>query len=116
VNNLGSGLFIVRIKTADTVMTGNYLRNNSTSNTTGLNCSLSRQSLFKNNSKTSGEIIPMQYNDGDVFHFRGISGDFLTISALIPISNESDIFHFVAATDEDGSNYTTPLGPQTWMI
>jgi hypothetical protein len=56
----------------------------------------------------------MQHNDGNVFHFRGISGDFLTISALTPTSNESVIFNFVAATCEDGNNYRTlTLGPQT---
>ncbi len=99
------------------VVSGKIISNDSATEITELNYTFSKLGTFENNSKSNSGIIPMQYNDGDVLHFRGTSGDFATVSALVPTSDATVTFNFVAAVDEDGNLYTTiTLGSQTWIL
>jgi uncharacterized protein (TIGR02145 family) len=116
-NQLGSGLFIVSVKTDDAFATGKIISYTTTNEIATLNYTSNSQRSQETNSRSNSGIIAMQYNDGDVLHVRGTSGDYATVSALVPTSDATVTFNFVAATDEDGNLYTTiTLGSQTWML
>ena len=69
------------------------------------------------NIKISEAIVPMQYNNGDRLLIKAISGNYSTVTTLVPTSSTTITSNFVAATDYDGNNYTTlTIGTQIWML
>jgi uncharacterized protein (TIGR02145 family) len=66
--------------------------------------------------KSSKETIQMQYNEGDLMLFKGISGDFSTVLTNVPNDDATLTFMFHGCTDVDGNNYSTvTIDSQVWM-
>jgi len=66
--------------------------------------------------KSAAATIDMPYNDGDQLLFEGISGQYSTIVADVPLSSKTITFNFVTCMDADNNNYSiVQIGTQTWM-
>jgi len=116
VSKLSKGFYTVSIKSDNFIYSGKIVSNNYTNEKAIIKHVNSTLIFDESNYKSSNEIIPMQYNNGDLLLFRGISGDYATVSTLTPTSNSTVTFDFVSATDDDGNNYgTVTIGSQTWM-
>jgi uncharacterized protein (TIGR02145 family) len=69
-----------------------------------------------NQLKNTSAIIDMQYSDGDLLLYKGITGPFSTIITDKPTSSKTITFNFISCKDYDGNNYSTVLlSDQTWM-
>ncbi len=61
-------------------------------------------------------LIQMPYDDGEVLLITAYSGNYTTVSALIPAGDVEVNSEFVACTDNDGNHYAVvPIGTQIWM-
>jgi uncharacterized protein (TIGR02145 family) len=61
-------------------------------------------------------LIEMQYNAGDLLKLTGKSDIFRTVVMLVPSSDQTVTFNFIACTDADGNNYSVvQIGDQWWM-
>ena len=67
-------------------------------------------------SRNTGSILSMQFNEGDTLKLTGKSGNFRTILMLFPKQSQTVTFHFVKCTDADSNNYAVvQVGSQLWM-
>ncbi len=58
----------------------------------------------------------MQYNDGEILLFKGVSGNYSRVLTLVPTNSQTVNFEFVICTDLDSKHYTVvTIGTQTWM-
>jgi len=70
---------------------------------------------LKDFSKTKS-LIYLQFNDGDTLKLTGKSGNYRTVSMLIPNQSQAVTFNFVPCTDADGNHYAVvQIGSQLWM-
>ena len=117
ISELNRGAYTVNVKSDHYIYSGKIISLNSTNGIANISYIGSEITSGKSALKSNKEVITMQYDEGDLLHFLGISGDFVTVTSLIPTSDSTVTFNFVDATDADGNNYgTITLGTQTWML
>jgi uncharacterized protein (TIGR02145 family) len=116
VSGLSRGIYTISITSNTISYSGKIISNNHSSEKTSLIYVNSTANIDKTNLKSSKEIIQMQYNNGDLLLFRGVSSNYVTVVTLRPTSSTTVTFNFVSATDGNGNNYgTVTIGTQTWM-
>jgi uncharacterized protein (TIGR02145 family) len=67
--------------------------------------------------KSSTSTIVMDYNEGDLLKFMGMSGSYSTVITDVPTENNTIMFEFMDCTDADSNNYSVvEIGTQIWMV
>ena len=118
ISGFPSGIYIVNIKTS---VWQESLRIVSVGNKTQTPTIKSEKGFMsptkvKSTSKSTSNIIQMQYNDGETLLFTIISGDYSRVITAIPTQTQIINSEFVSCTDPDGNNYAVvTIGNQTWM-
>jgi uncharacterized protein (TIGR02145 family) len=65
--------------------------------------------------KSSGSIIDMKYNAGDILKLTGKSGIYKTVVMLVPAQSQAVIFNFVSCIDAESYNYPiVQIGTKIW--
>ncbi len=109
VSGLNQGVYSVSIKSNDFNYSEKIISNNSTNRTAAIHYTNSRVGFDHTDLKSSNELIPMQYDDGDLLHFRGVSGDYTTVTHLIPTSNTTVTFNFVDSESDSCFQLKLPI-------
>ncbi len=66
--------------------------------------------------KSSLTAYSLGFTPGDIFLFRCMSGDFVTIKTDVPSTTMNYEIEFSGCSDNDGKNYAiVTIGEQTWM-
>ncbi len=115
VSGLPSGIFTIRVSVLDELHVSKIVSSgNGNGNTEIHDLSVSKDKITP--LKSSASTIQMEYNDGDLLLFKAISGDYSTISTLIPTQDTTVTSNFVSATDGDNNHYATvTIGTQVWL-
>jgi uncharacterized protein (TIGR02145 family) len=116
ISNLPIGLYIMNIITDGHNYSSRIVSNSTTNGIAAIEHTSSHTIVKKTAEKNSKATVQMQYNEGDRLLFKAFSGDYITVSTLVPTESSTVTFNFVSATDADGNNYATvTIGDQTWM-
>lgn len=122
MSGISSGAYTLKIESDNYSYTAKIVSNNVTSGVVQIKQIETFQSIDnQNNGTTDGlkgskSVIPMQYNTGDRLKLTGKSGIYRTVFMLIPTSDQTVTFNFIACTDADNNNYSVVvIGTQTWM-
>ena len=118
ISGFPSGIYIVNIKTSvwqeslRIVSLGNKTQTPTIKSEKGF----MSQTNVKSASKSTNNIVQMQYNDGETLLFTIISGDYSRVITAVPTQTQTINSEFVECTDPDGTNYpVVTIGNQTWM-
>ena len=116
LKNLSAGIYTVSLRTDRNSYSAKIVSNNAATGSAGLEYVGGTEVAEKKTEKSQKATIQMQYNEGDLLLFTAFSGDFITVSTLVPTENSTVTSNFVSATDADGNNYATvTIGDQIWM-
>ncbi len=119
IDGLGSGIYNIVAKTRDNNYTEKLIcqsDNKRNIQITYKGISNESNSKVLNKLKSTSDEISMQYTEGDILKFMGISDIYSTIYMDVPTSNKTITFTFVSCTDADTNNYpVVTIGEQTWM-
>ena len=123
LDGLTGGVFVIKIKTAQTVYSGKIISMNSTGNPHGLSLTRSGSSASSGGSgvhpesmKTTAAEFIMPYTAGDLLKFRGKAGLHKAVVMLVPTGDREITFNFIPCVDADGRHYATVrIGSQYWM-
>lgn len=65
----------------------------------------------------AGNVVNIDYTEGDILRFEGVSGKMRTIMHLSPESSHDVTFDFFKCEDKDGYNYPiVRIGDMLWML
>jgi uncharacterized protein (TIGR02145 family) len=120
LSGLKSGTYFIYVKGGSYQLTGKLISNGKSNGVAvieniGTHIALNEK-VPKLETKGIQEAVDMEYAEGDIFKLTAISGDYSTVTTLIPGADITVTFDFVACSDGDGNNYTAvKIGDQTWM-
>jgi uncharacterized protein (TIGR02145 family) len=117
ISGLDQGIFLVRVLAPEYAYTGKLVCNNLTRSSTVLGLSETNSNQPKSlKLKSANKVETIQYNNGDIMLFTGVSGTYNTVIAITPTQSGVITFNFVPCTDADGNNYpVVQIGTQIWM-
>ncbi|HPF01964.1 MAG TPA: FISUMP domain-containing protein [Bacteroidales bacterium] len=106
IENLAKGIHVVRIKSGNYSLSGRMICSGQGKGRVKLlyETSTSAGNKIAENKGTAGEVI-MQYNAGDILKFTGTSGEYSTVVTLVPVSDKTVSFNFIACKDGSGNTY-----------
>ena len=71
----------------------------------------------QNRAASAGNVVVMDYSEGDVLRFEGTSGKMRTIMHVSPESSHAITFDFFKCEDANGYNYPiVRIGDMLWML
>ncbi|HEY9114544.1 MAG TPA: FISUMP domain-containing protein [Bacteroidales bacterium] len=117
ISGLNQGIYNVNVKAADWRYSAKLI---SIGNNPG-NIEIKYQvtddgTSFKNDIKSTQEIVQMQYNDGEMILFKSFAENYSRVLTLVPTQSQTVNFEFVICSDNDGKGYSVvTIGSQTWM-
>lgn len=122
INGLGSGIYTLKIESDKYSYTEKIISNSSSQKNVNIkhaengNTDNTSPASYSKSQKNEKSIIEMHYETGDILKFTGISGNYKTISMLIPTQSQSVTFNFVECRDPDNNYYAVVvMGTQIWM-
>ncbi len=117
VTGLGQGIFTVNVSTSDGQFTGKLISAGRDFGNVTINHPNSDHELFQTGTfKNTSNLIPMQYNDGEVLKLTAYSGNYATTTTLVPDESQTVNFEFMNCEDGSGNSYSVvTIGDQVWM-
>lgn len=113
---LGSGIYFVRVTSPEIIYTERIISVSEAKSTPLLVYESSSQDTKLNRLKNSGNIVLMQFNDGERLLIKGSIGDYSHAITLVPTESQTVDFEFIECRDNAGRNYSVVnAGKQTWM-
>lgn len=106
ISNTATGIYVVRIKSGNYSISGRMMCAGSGTGVMAIKYENSSPALEKagESKGTQGEVI-MQYNNGDILRFTGISGEYSTVVTLVPAGDKTVTFNFISCKDGSGNTY-----------
>jgi len=118
LNGLNKGSYVLSIASCNKMFTTKIISLGTTSNNVPLISLTSGTYIPHNKLKTdkSKTLQQMLYNDGEILMLTAFSGDFSTVSTLVPSGDAVVNNEFIACSDNNGNNYgVVTIGSQIWM-
>ncbi|MGD0710332.1 MAG: FISUMP domain-containing protein [Bacteroidales bacterium] len=125
LSGIGSGIYIIHIKSDEYSYTSKIASNEEANGTPEIKhiSQVQGAEIMNNISKTekiknvkNSSTIQMQFNAGDTLKLTGKSGNFRTVIMLFPANSQTVTFTFVNCTDADSNHYAVvQIGTQLWM-
>jgi len=117
MNNPGTGLFIISVRTQTHHYTGRVISNSESS----ANLSLAYESFIKTDipqtkSQNIKSLTELPFEQGDRFLIRAYAGDHIAMRVIIPVKDSVYTINFIECVDADGNSYPViRIGSQNWM-
>jgi uncharacterized protein (TIGR02145 family) len=117
ISGLNAGIYLLKINTPDHI----YSRRLVSTSVKHLAPELQyegRSGLhrYEPELKGPGNIVAMQYNDGERLVFKAISGVYAHTKSMVPTESQNIDFEFMDCIDWDGNQYgVVTIGEQVWM-
>jgi uncharacterized protein (TIGR02145 family) len=122
LRGLGSGIYVLKVESAQYTYSAKIISVNSTSGIPQIKHIEAKDMpylpdmAYLKSLKPYKSLINMQYTKWDTLKLTGFSGIYSTVNILVPTKNQTDTFNFIACTDGDGNNYPiVQIGKQIWM-
>ena len=121
INGLGCGIYTVEIKSEKYYYTKKIISSDIAVHKPNIKhietaLDFDKKNKTLNTIKNIRSVSNMQYNTGDILKLTGKSGNYRTVSMLIPTNDQTVTFNFVNCTDADGNHYAVvQIGTQIWM-
>ncbi len=117
IQGLGTGIYLLRATTETTVHQQRLITYAQSFGNPQINYLGSFDpSMTPSQMKSTKNIVVMQYNDGERFVIKGITGDYSHTLSVIPSESLSIDFEFMDCIDGDGNHYgVVTIGEQVWM-
>lgn len=106
IEGLAGGIYVASVRSGKYFFSGRLVTSGSQGSTAKMvyeNQTVPQE--MKISSKGINEDIMMQYNDGDLLQFTGISGNYTSIITDTPEESKIIMFNFIECTDGDGNDY-----------
>ncbi len=129
INGLSNGVYTLTLSTEDGNCSSKIISNGKAVGVSTINYVNSVNAPTKNvtcTKETTGTTnlrsastttVDMAYTTGDRILLKGMFDKYSTLISIVPTASSTQTFNFVAATDNDGNNYTTvTIGTQVWMV
>ncbi len=117
IQGLGTGIYLLKATTGTTVHQQRLITYSQSFGNPQINYLGSFDlSLVPPETKSTKNIIAMQYNDGERLVIKGSSGVYSHTISLIPSESQNIDFEFIECVDSDGNHYpVVTIGEQIWM-
>ncbi len=117
MNNQGSGLFIISVRTQSHHYTGRVISNSEAAGDVNISYqSFAQQELPKTKSLKIKNILEIPFEQGDRFLIRAYAGEHIAMRTIIPVKDSVYTLNFIECVDADGNNYPViRIGSQNWM-
>jgi uncharacterized protein (TIGR02145 family) len=117
VSGLNNGIYTVNVKSDRFSYSGKIISfGTATGNAAVSYVKSVTNSVSTQKQKSNKSLVSMQYTTGDRLLFKAVSGNYATVSTLVPTGNSTVTSNFVDCTDGDGNHYATvTIGTHVWM-
>jgi uncharacterized protein (TIGR02145 family) len=116
LSDFSSGIYTLNIQSATENQSIKFVSTNASSFYNRLTYNTLVSTKVQKNTKSSKNIVQMQYNEGDLLLFEGVSNNYRTNYTLIPTESTIVTLMFYDCTDGDNQHYSTvTIGDQIWM-
>jgi uncharacterized protein (TIGR02145 family) len=125
VSGIGSGLYVLKVESAQYTYSAKIVSTNPSSVFSPQllkteNCELktvpSANTEALKSLKSNKSYIVMQYTSGDTLKLTGFSNIYTTVFMLVPTKSQTVTFNFILCADGDNNNYAVvQIETQIWM-
>lgn len=117
ISGLNAGIYLLKIHTPDHIYSRRLVTTSGKHMVPKLQYDGRADLLrFEPELKSPGNIVAMQYNDGERLVFKAISGAYAHAKSLVPGGSQNIDFEFMNCIDGDGNQYgAVTIGEQVWI-